>query len=152
MTLGRRAAGGGVALTVAVTAWMLFRQPTVSCGAAQESRDSRVYEVVPARIVVRPWFGPHHVYGIFVIPNRFMDKRYVATLAVDDFRARLIRNQRPEKAYGDPSLAQPGHYLERAYVPTRVAMRFLLTGRFGNLRTPCQWRLVFYERDTRSHP
>jgi hypothetical protein len=126
--------------------WLVKREPTVSCDTAQESREAAVYEVAPSRIVVRPWFGPHHVYGIFAVPNRFMDRRYVATLAVHDFQSRLIRNLRPEKAYVDPSLARPGHYLERAYVPTRVAVRFLLTGRFGDLRARCQWQLVFYEK------
>lgn len=149
MTLSRRAAGGGVALIVAATLWLVNRQPTLTCDVAEASPDSRVHEVVPSRIVVQPWLGPHHVYGIFVVPNRFMDRRYVATLAVHDFQARLIRNLRRDRAYVDPSLARPGHYLERAYVPTRVAVRFLLTGRFGDLRAPCQWQLVFYERDAR---
>jgi hypothetical protein len=126
--------------------WLVKRGPTVSCEAAQALRDARVYDVAPSKIVVRPWFGPHHVYGIFAVPNQFMDRRYVATLAVHNFQSRLIRNLRPDKAYVDPSLAQPGHYLERAYVPTRVAVRLLLTGRFGDLRERCQWQLVFYER------
>ena len=134
---------------VAATLWIGNQQTSVNCDATRNSDDSRVYEVVPARIVVRPWLGPHHVYGIFVVPNRFMDRRYVATLAVHDFQSRLIRNLRRDKAYVDPSLAQPGHYLERAYVPTRVAVRFLLTGRFDDLRTPCQWQLVFYDKSIR---
>ena len=142
----RRAVGGGLALLVLVAGWLLHREPTVRCDDAPAPRDSRVYEIAPASIVVRPWFGPHHVYGIFVVPNRFMDRRYVATLAVHDFQSRLIRNLRPDKAYVDPSLARPGHYLERAYVPTRVAARFLVTGQFGDLRSSCQWQLVFYER------
>jgi hypothetical protein len=98
--------------------------------------------------VVRPWFGPHHVYGIFVVPDRFVDQRYSAVLAVDDFRIKLIRNLIRKKSYTDAALARPGHYLEKAYVPTRTAFWFLLVGRFRDLRTPCRWELIFADRTT----
>ena len=106
-------------------------------------RRSDMHEITASRIVVRPWLGRHHVYGIFAVPNRFIDRRYSAILAIDDFEAPIIRNLNPKKSYVDRTLAVPGHYLERAYVPTRVAIWFLLTGRFGDLRSPCHWRLAF---------
>jgi hypothetical protein len=143
MVIRRIAAATFVVLAVAL--WLTTRQATASCGPTAPTSSS-VREIEPARIVVRPWLGPHHVYGIFVVPNQFRDKRYSATLAVRDFSAPLIRNLKRDKPYVDPTLSRPGHYLERAYVPTRVALRFLVSGRFGDLRTPCEWQLAFHER------
>jgi len=140
----RRIAAAFLAVSVSTALWLTTRQPTTGCGTVPAT--ASVQEIEPARIVVRPWLGPHHVYGIFVVPNRFWDRRFSATLAVQDFRAPLIRNLKKDKPYVDPTLSRPGHYLERAYVPTRVALRFLVSGRFGDLRTPCEWQLAFRER------
>src|SRR5947207_7843348 len=104
-----------------------MRAPTAECGTSTLTKSS-VQEIEPVRIVVRPWLGPHHVYGIFVVPNQFWNRRYSATIAVRDFSAPVIRNLKRDKPYDDPSLSRPGHYLERAYVPTRVALRFLVSG------------------------
>jgi hypothetical protein len=141
----RRTAAGGLALAAGLTWWLATRQPTASCAPAARA-NPRVHEIEPARIVVRPWLGPHHVYGIFIVPNQFRDRKYSATLAVHDFSEPVIRNLKRDKPYVDPALSTPGHYLERAYVPTRVALRFLVSGRFGDLRTACEWQLAFRER------
>ena len=39
-----------------------------------------------------------------------------------------------------------GHYNKRVYLPTRTALWFLLTGRFGDLKMPCHWWLVIADR------
>jgi hypothetical protein len=140
-----RTSAGAIALVICMIAWLANRQPTAACGSSALS-DSSVHEIQPARVVVHPWLGRHHVYGIFVVPNQFRDRRYSAILAVHDFQAPLIRNLKRDRPYVDPTLSRPGHYLERAYVPTRVALRFLVSGRFGDLRTPCEWQLAFHDR------
>jgi hypothetical protein len=137
----RSTAAGGLAIALGLTLWLGIRQPTTGCGPSASA-----HEIEPATIVVRPWLGPHHVYGVFVVPNQFRDGRYAVTLAVRDFREPVIRNSKRDKPYVDPALSTPGHYLERAYVPTRVALRFFVSGRFGDLRTACQWRLSFRDR------
>ena len=143
--LTRRLAAGGLAIAGGLGLWLGTRQPTTSC-APSAPEDERVHQIEPARIVVRPWLGPHHVYGIFVVPNELRDQRYSVTLAVRDFNEPVIRNLKRDKPYLDPELSTPGHYLERAYVPTRAALRFFIRGRFGDLRTACQWQLAFRER------
>ena len=144
MPLGRTITGG-VAFVIAIASWLAIREPTGSCESSTP-RDSGVPAIAAATIVVRPWLGPHHVYGIFVVPDQFRDRRYSATLEVCDFTAPLIRNLKRDKPYIDPALNVPGHYLERAYVPTRVALRFFVSGRFGDLRTSGEWQLAFHER------
>jgi hypothetical protein len=139
----RRTAAAGLALVLGMTVWLAARGPTSNCEPFAVDSNGKI---APARIVVRPWLGPHHVYGIFIVPDRFRNSRYSATLAVHDFHAPLIRNLKRDRPYVDPTLSRPGHYLERAYVPTRVALRFLVSGRFGDLRTPCEWQLAFHDR------
>lgn len=135
-----------MALVVAGSAWWANRAPTLECGPPAVPVPNR-YRIAPARVVVRPWLGPHHVYAIFVVPDRFNSRKYSATLTVETFE-KLVRRRLPEKSYVDDTLAQPGHYLRRVFVPTRVALWFFLTGRFGNLRTPCHWELVFADSST----
>lgn len=144
---GRSTAALGLAIVVGLMVWLADRPPTADCGTAA-SPPSNVYEIAAAKVVVRPWYGRHHVYGIFVVPNQFNDRRYSTALAVRGFEAPIVRKRIPEKGYVDAGLARPGHYLKRVYVPTRVAAWFLLTGHFGDLRTPCHWQLVFADTTT----
>jgi hypothetical protein len=143
-TQGRRVAAAFV-LAMAAAVWLALRPGSGDCNASGAT-ESGVYRIAPSRIVVRPWYGPHHVYGIFVVPNRFNDRRYSVSLGVDGVTREIVRRRLPEKTYVDTTLATPGHYLRRVFVPTRMALWFLLTGRFGELRTPCQWELVFADR------
>ena len=56
--------------------------------------------------------------------------------------------ERFDQQYVDDPVAEPAHSLLRSYVPTRVALWFLLNGLFGDLRRPCNWTLVFVERSS----
>jgi hypothetical protein len=132
-------------LAMAAAAWLALRPGSSACHASGPAGPG-VYRIAPARIVVRPWYGPHHVYGVFVVPDRFNDRRYSASLAVDGLTREIVRRRLPEKTYVDGTLAMPGHYLRRVFVPTRMALWFLVTGRFGELRSPCNWELVFADR------
>ena len=96
--------------------------------------------------VVEPWRGPHHVYGIFTIPEQYkFDHLYTAKLTIQGVpTAFLAGSPEDEDIYsGTP---QPGYYIKRVYLSTRTALWFLLTGRFGDLRTTCHWWLVIAER------
>jgi len=83
-----------------------------------------------------------------MVPNRYtVNKKYAIAMAVRGFDGRFAVGERADKQYTvDDVLAEPGHYLLRIYVPTRVAVWFLVKGLFGDLRTPCNWTLVFIER------
>ena len=98
------------------------------------------------QVVVRPWQGQHNVYGIFMIPERYKhDRLYAATLQIQGFTERLSAGSAEDEDRGNIVVEQ-GHYLKKAYVPTRIALWFLLIGRFGDLRAPCHWWLVFVDR------
>lgn len=120
------------------TAWLAGRPPTAGCASAEPVASGQTL-ILGRAIVARPWYGPHHVYGLFQVPERFGRGHVAATLRVGSFQepADLQRGR-----WSDSAIApMPGHYLKRVYVPTRTALRFLVSGHFGDLRTACNWTL-----------
>ncbi len=136
----------GVALMLAGTvAWLVNKPATIDCGG-EAPANHKVHEIRATKVVVEPWLGRHHVYGIFTVPDRYKhNKNYSVTVAVRGFDRHLAVDQRSDKEYVDHVIVPPGHYLLRSYVPTRVALWFLGNGLFGDMRRPCNWMLVFVE-------
>ena len=50
------------------------------------------------------------------------------------------------KVSNDSPTVPIGHYVVRATLQTRIAFWFVLTGHLGDLRTPCNWALVFVDQ------
>jgi hypothetical protein len=138
-----RATAVGFVLLMAVMVWLINKPPVTPC-PAEPKVDSKAHEIRAMKVVVQPWKGPHQVYGIFMVPIRYKDDRLYSTrLRVQGFERGLTR---PEPEYMDTMAAKPGYYLKRTYAPTRLALWFLVSGMFGDLRTPCHWTLVIMER------
>lgn len=98
------------------------------------------------KTVVEPWRGPHHVYGIFALPGQYkFDHLYTAKLTIQGVPTAFQAGS-PEDEDIDGGRAEPGYYIKRVYLSTRAALWFLLTGRFGDLRTSCHWWLVIADR------
>ena len=113
------------------------------CGAqTQDSPGS--YTVWAKAVVAKPWLGPHHVYGIFMVPGRFLHRRDRATLSVGEYRVAVDFRQSRASLNSEATI-QPGHYGKRVHIPTRVGLKFLVTGRLGDLRTPCTWSIRIEE-------
>ena len=139
--------GAGVALILAGTVvWLLNKPPTADC-APEAPANHEVHTIRATKVVVQPWLGPHHVYGIFMVPNGYKhNKKYAATMTVRAFDRSFVVGERSGTQYVDGVVAEPGNYLLSRYIPTRVALWFLVNGLFGDLRRPCNWALVFIER------
>jgi hypothetical protein len=104
------------------------------------------YRVQAIQTVAQPWLGPHHVYGIFMIPEQYKyDHLYSAVLTIQGFENHFTSGSSEDE---DPQAvrAKPGYYVKRVNVSTRTALWFLLTGRFGDLRMSCHWWLVLVDR------
>jgi len=121
----------------------LNRPPNIDC-LPEASGPQRITEARAIKTVVRPWRGPHHVYGLFVIPSQFVEtKRYAVTISVEGMLHYCMWVERSSKERRQVISAEPGGYLVQEYVPTRVAMWFLINGRLGDLRRPENWAIVF---------
>lgn len=132
-----------VALVLAgIVAWFLNRPATTDCGTETPAN----HEIRATEVVVQPWFGKHHVYGIFRIPNRYTPRMNTATMTVRGLDHHFVVDGRRREQHVAAVFAGPEHYLLRGYVPTRTAVWSLINGRFGDLRHPCNWTLVLLER------
>jgi hypothetical protein len=149
----RQRASIGLALAIAMiamTTWLANRPPTVNCGGGGTSPDSNGHVILASKVVVRPWYGPHQVYGIFLIPDQYRAMRYAATVTVRGVRERaalseggVVRlSQSLVKVHGDTIMIEPGQYLMHAHIRTRTALWLLVTGHFGDLRATCNWAVV----------
>jgi hypothetical protein len=77
-----------LALTIVLAAtviWLANKGPTGTCADTAAVDGARRPQIYPRSIVVKPWYGPHHVYGFFVVPERFDFEQLTATLWVGTF-------------------------------------------------------------------
>ena len=76
-------ASAGIALVLAGTVgWLLNKPPTADC-AAEAPTDRKAHEIRATQVVVQPWLGKHHVYGIFLVPSRYRhNRKYLVTTTV----------------------------------------------------------------------
>jgi len=97
--------------------------------------------------VVQPWRGPHHVYGLFEVPDRFREaRRFAVTISVQGAMNYCMWVEGSTRYRWQHVVSEHGTDLVRQYVPTRVALWFLVKGRLGDLRSPENWAIVFSDR------
>jgi hypothetical protein len=86
------------------------------------------------------------VYGMFSVPDQYRHNRpYTARLIIQGFTEEFPETS-PEGEDIYNGRAETGYYNKRIYLPTRTALWFLLTGRFGDLKRSCHWWLVIADR------
>ena len=119
--------------------------PSTKC-TPEVSPDPKEYRVPARDTVAQPWKGRHQVYGVFEIPEGYKyDHLYSAKLLIQGFQTEFNAGSSED---ADPSVGttRSGYYTKRVYLSTRTALWFLMTGRFGDLRTSCHWWLVLKDR------
>ena len=86
-----------------------------------------------------------HVRYIHCSDQYKRHRLYTARLFLQGFTDEFPEGS-PEGGVIYDGRAKKGHYMKRVYLPTRTALWFLLTGRFGELKMPCHWWLVIADR------
>jgi glycosyltransferase involved in cell wall biosynthesis len=133
----------GMSIVVAGV-WMTASQPAVRCAAVEPSG---AYEqtISAEQAVVRPWHGRHHVYAVFVVPDRDVETLHSATVIVCGVKIVATVGAGGAEDHGDGS-AIAGRSTVHAHLRTRTALRLLATGHFADLSAPCNWTLVLPDR------
>ena len=140
-------AGVSCAMVLSTIVLWLVAMPATSHCPEEEPTNIEQYRAHPVKVVVKPWYGRHQVYGIFVVPLRYRSGRsYFGTISVAGFKDELFPDWQPRDQRVEDVIVEPGYYLIRGYIPTRIAIRFFLTGQLSDLRTPCNWTLEFVKR------
>ena len=136
----------GVGTSVLLGLLALAMLPPQTACSSDATQPTGQYWFRAVKTVVEPWRGPHHVYGIFTIPEKYkFDHLYTAKLTIQGM-ATAFQAGSPEDEDMSSGRAEPGYYIKRVYLSTRTALWFLLTGRFGDLRTSCHWWLIVADR------
>lgn len=129
------------ALVVVVGASLANLPPTVNCPSVVQP-NSQASVLAPWKVIARPWFGRHQVYALFPVPVKYEPSRYSAELV---FRDRVIPVElvpRSGTVHGTRLPDQPGVFFVHTHLETRFVWKILLLGQFGDVREPCQWRLI----------
>jgi hypothetical protein len=135
---------GALALPLLTTALMNML-PFTDCAPNPPASDHRHW-FRATEVVVQPWRGRHHVYGVFAVPVQYKRHRlYKATLMIQGLVEDLPESS-PEAGnlYRKPVDSQ--HYAMQIHLPSRMALWFLVTGRFGDLKSSCHWWLIIADR------
>jgi len=102
--------------------------------------------VLASKVVVQPWYARHHVFGVFVIPSQYRNVEYTAIVIVKGVKKHAKLSPRPTKEHGIVIASVSDRFVKHAHIHTRIALWFLLTGHFGDLRATCNWALVLTKK------
>lgn len=105
------------------------------------STESQLFQAKPYEVVVQPWRGRHHVYGIFMLPNQHQLKSpvFLTIKGAGTFpRLGYVFADNVERYP-----VKPDHYFLRVHLKTRVALLIILQGLGSQLIQPGNWTMTY---------
>ncbi len=99
------------------------------------------FQVQATKVVVQPWRGRHHVYGIFMVPDEYKQSPFVVVTVQG--AGSYCSKQFGHKKNFDDIFAEPGTYLMRKFIRTRTALRLILQGLYFQINDQQNWMLTF---------
>jgi hypothetical protein len=123
------------------------RSPITSCRRwGFYSSKGEKYYAHPEKIVVKPWVGPHNVYGMFMIPDGYRnDFFFTVTIDKTDVHCGVMDEVATKFAAGVN--AKPGYYLIKGLLNTRVALQLIIQGKGDQLKQPQNWRVGYVNKE-----
>jgi hypothetical protein len=99
------------------------------------------FQVQATKVIVQPWHGNHHVYGIFMVPDEYKQTPFFV------LSVKGVGND-CSKPFGyiqnyDDIFAKPGTHLIKNHIRTRTALRLILQGLYFQLNDRQNWTLTF---------
>jgi hypothetical protein len=110
------------------------------------SSTNQKYYIYPEKIVIQPWRGQHHVYGIFMIPNGYIYD-YLLQFKLPENTTYCGTVYFVTRTQLDGINAQPGNYLVKGYVNTRLALWLMVQGKLNHLQQTSNWRLGYVKEE-----
>ncbi|MBD2594916.1 hypothetical protein H6G74_11320 [Nostoc spongiaeforme FACHB-130] len=98
-------------------------------------------QITASQVVVQPWRGEHHVYGIFMVPDEYKQAPFFV-LSVQGVGNYCSKPFGYSQNYDDV-FAQPGTHLIRYYLRTRLALRLIVQGLYLQLNDQQNWVLIY---------
>jgi hypothetical protein len=123
-------------------AYLSKRSPIVGCHKWGFSNNNSKYYIHPEKIVVKPWHGQHHVFGIFMIPGgNLNDKLFKLEIPGEQTHCGVLAYEGTVEAEG--VFAKPGSYLMKGLINTRTALKLISKGKVDELKNPDNWKLGY---------
>ncbi|MBD2560773.1 MULTISPECIES: hypothetical protein [Nostoc] len=107
------------------------------------------FQVHATKVIVQPWRGRHHVYGIFMIPDEYKQAPFFV-LTVQGAGSYCSKQFGHKKNFNGV-FAKPGTYLVRKFIRTRTALRLILQGLYFQINDKKNWTLTFPELKPSQH-
>ena len=122
------------------------RSPITSCHEwGFYSSKGEKYYTHPKKIVIKPWVGQHHVYGIFMIPSAYRND-FFFTVTIDKTEVYCgVMNEAHTKFVGGVN-GKPEYYQIKGLLNTRVALRLIFQGKEDQLKQPRNWRVGYINK------
>lgn len=102
--------------------------------------------VHPLKVVVQPWLGRHHVYGIFLLPFEICNRSEPVLLTIIGAGnyCQIAKYTEPNHRFEEME-PPPGYTLARYPLRTRTTLTRLLTtqGLLEKLEQPRNWTLTY---------
>jgi hypothetical protein len=99
------------------------------------------YYLHPEKIVIEPWRGQHHIYGIFMIPEGYLHDHLI-TVEIPGKQTYCGILLFPGKTYAGIN-AKPGYFLMKGYLQTRTALGLIFQGKGNQLQQLINWKLGY---------
>ncbi|OUL19912.1 hypothetical protein BV372_33380 [Nostoc sp. T09] len=99
----------------------------------------------PKKIVFQPWRGPHHVYGVFSVSKEYQTDNLMQVTLLDN-TTECGTIDPIDNSYSGGAYAQPGHYLVKGYLNTRIALWLIVQGKGNQLEQPNNWTLGYIKK------
>ena len=100
-----------------------------------------------AKVVVAPWLGRHHVYGIFLLPNGCYPEQLIV-LGFEYLGDLYLEAQLAVTLQDISTLSiPPGYYPIKVFLRTRYAICLILLGCLGKLKACENWTVFYSQPD-----
>ncbi|NEU74912.1 hypothetical protein PI95_020720 [Hassallia byssoidea VB512170] len=123
-----------------ITLWMPLNDTACNAEPFLTSKRQK-FQVYASKVIVEPWLGEHHVYAIFMVPDKYKESPFfiLTVKHVGSFCEKPFGNSQ----YYDDILAEPGTHLIRDYIRTRLALRLIFQGKYFQLHDKYNWSLTY---------
>lgn len=99
------------------------------------------------KVLVKPWYGRHNTYGIFLLPNNYKPERLIVFNNIEAGKAsRCWHKNLASQTEIEGISIQSGYYPVRVYMKTRIALLLIVLGYGSQLKRPLNWKLTYKDR------
>ena len=104
-----------------------------------------IYYINPEKVILQPWFGQHHAFGIFMMSKQYTaDHSITIALPGNQILCGHLEYADTDNVAGVS--AKPGYFLIKGFLQTRIAIGLILQGKGNQLQQLSNWKLGYFKQ------